>query len=121
MDELGVSPERKIVVNRCFGGFGLSHEAILRYAELKGIRLYPEKDGSFSWYRYWTDEAHTDSIYDGDIPRDDPALVQAVEEMGEAANGPHAQLDVASIPADVKWEIDEYDGQEHVAEEHRTW
>lgn len=30
----------KLVINRCFGGFGLSHKAIMKYAELKGIKLY---------------------------------------------------------------------------------
>jgi len=25
------------------------------------------------------------------------------------------------IPDDVKWHIHEYDGLEHVAEDHRTW
>jgi hypothetical protein len=32
---------KEIVINRCFGGFGLSHKAVMRYAELKGIKLYP--------------------------------------------------------------------------------
>lgn len=30
----------KIVVNRCFGGFGLSNKALRRYVELKGEKLY---------------------------------------------------------------------------------
>lgn len=32
----------KVVINACYGGFGLSHEAVLRYAEIKGITLYVE-------------------------------------------------------------------------------
>jgi len=32
---------KAIVINRCYGGFGLSHKAVMRYAELKGIKLYP--------------------------------------------------------------------------------
>ena len=32
--------EVKIVINVCYGGFGLSHKAIMKYAELKGIKLY---------------------------------------------------------------------------------
>jgi hypothetical protein len=32
---------QKIVVNRCYGGFSLSHEAVMRYAELAGFKLYP--------------------------------------------------------------------------------
>ena len=31
----------KVVINACYGGFGLSHKAIMRYAELKGFKLYP--------------------------------------------------------------------------------
>jgi hypothetical protein len=32
----------KIVINDCYGGFGLSYEGVMRYAELKGIKLYSE-------------------------------------------------------------------------------
>jgi hypothetical protein len=31
----------KIVVNRCYGGFGISHEAQMLYAKKKGIELFP--------------------------------------------------------------------------------
>jgi len=31
----------KVVKNDCFGGFRLSHAAVMRYAELKGMTLYP--------------------------------------------------------------------------------
>jgi len=31
----------KIAYNSCFGGFGLSHAATMRYAELKGLKIYP--------------------------------------------------------------------------------
>ena len=34
----------KIVINDKFGGFGLSHKAVMRYAEIKGIKLYPWLD-----------------------------------------------------------------------------
>ena len=60
------------------------------------------------------------SLYDIE-DRTDAALVQVVEELGELANGPHAELKVVEIPDDVKWQIEEYDGSEWVAEQHRTW
>ena len=56
-----------------------------------------------------------------DIPRDDPALVQVVEEMGAVANGRYADLAVVEIPDNVAWQIEESDGLEHIAEKHRTW
>jgi hypothetical protein len=56
-----------------------------------------------------------------DVPRNDADLVAVVRELGDAANGQFAKLQVVTIPDDVEWEIEEYDGYEHVAEKHRTW
>ena len=92
---------RYVVINDCYGGFGLSVKAQLEYQRLAGI---------------------TDSDwYDRDVARDDPYLVQVVKKLGMAANGPHSNLKIVEIPGDVKWLIQEYDGAEWVAEEHRTW
>ncbi len=133
----------KVVINHCFGGFSLSHEAIMRYAEIKGITLYvsAEASGYPSYYLCPPEEyvrisdeesfnpvsperfARSNALYfsDRNIERNDPALVQVVEEMGESANGSCANLAVVEIPDDVEWHIHEYDGNEHVAENHRTW
>lgn len=50
----------KIVLNKCFGGFSVSHEAIMRYGELKGIEvgLYidTKNPSDYSIYRRITDE-----------------------------------------------------------------
>ena len=92
---------RRIVINDCYGGFGLSDKATKRYKELAGI-----EDPEF---------------YDRSIPRDDPYLVKIVREMGSAANGRCANLKIVEVPADVNWIIEEYDGVEWVAEVHRTW
>lgn len=61
------------------------------------------------------------SIDNRDIPRNDPILIQVVEELGEKANGRCAELRIIEIPDDIEWEITEYDGIESVAEKHRTW
>lgn len=144
----------KVVINACFGGFGLSDAAYEKLAEWGiPIRRYvqqqrdgdtgrylpepqnegevifdndltPPGDGSFSdiyWkyrdsggqQRYW-DSWTRDS-------RTHPLILRVVEEMGEAANGRHAELRIVDVPDGVEWEIDEYDGNEHVAEKHRTW
>ena len=114
----------KVVYNSCYGGFGLSKAAVLRYAELSGFTL-ERAPSSFSadsdpdmfgtWQRdgqHWSEN---------DISRTDPILVQVVEELGEEADGTYASLKVVEIPDDVEWQIDEYDGSEWVAEKHRTW
>lgn len=53
--------------------------------------------------------------------RDDPFLVQAVEELGGDSGTKISALKVIEIPDDVDWEIEEYDGSEWVSEKHRTW
>jgi hypothetical protein len=87
----------KIVINSCYGGYSLSKAA---YDEL-GI----------PWDGYGFCE----------LDRSDPKLVSCVEKLGSAANGSGTELKIVEIPDDVKWHIHEYDGIEHVAEDHRTW
>lgn len=48
------------------------------------------------------------------IPRDDPHLVQVIEEMGEKASGRCASLKIAEVPSGSRYRIDEYDGNESV-------
>lgn len=88
----------KIVVNNCFGGFGLSEEAKKRLDELSGI------DG----YLIARDN------------RTDPILIKVVEELGESANGEYAELKIIEIPDDVKWYMTDYDGIETIREG-RSW
>ena len=60
-----------------------------------------------------------------EIDRADPDLVRVVEELGgghrEGASGRCAALKIVEIPDGTDYEIEEYDGNEHVAEKHRTW
>lgn len=56
-----------------------------------------------------------------DIARDNPNLIKIVKKLKDKANGPCAQLEIVSIPSDIEWEIDEYDGMEKVEEVHRSW
>ena len=92
---------RKVVINTCFGGFGLSEKAVEIYAEQKEI--VPVDVSTY------------------DIPRDDSTLVAIVEQLGPKAGGRFASLKVVEIPADVEWTVQEYDGAEWIAEKHRTW
>jgi hypothetical protein len=69
----------------------------------------------------WNQKYKDQTFSDRDVARDDPHLIQVVEELGELADGRFAQLKIVEIPDDVEWQIDEYDGLEWVAEKHRTW
>lgn len=89
----------KIVINRCYGGFGLSKEAFNKYKSL-------------------VDEAPD---YDGNIKRDCPVLIELVEQMGTNANDRFSELKVVEIPDGTDWIIEEYDGLEWISERHRTW
>lgn len=93
----------KVVINLCYGGFGLSEEALKIYLDRKGIK---EED---------------DFFYVRDIFRCDSDLVEIVETMGEQSWGPYSMLKVVEIPDGIEWQIEEYDGAEWVAEKHRTW
>lgn len=115
---------RKIVINRCYGGFDMSDEAVFRYAKLKGIELVRVAGlmaGSCVLLWHWK-RAEDDSHFAArKIPRDDPCLVQVVHELGSKVNTRFSDLGTVEIPEDVKWEIIEYDGCEYVSEVHRTW
>jgi len=112
----------KIVINNCYGGFGLSKEAVLRYAELRGISLETRKSKYCGMNYYISGEEGDAAFFDEyEIPRTDPALIQVVKELGKKANGQYAALRVVDVPDGISWEIEEYDGIETVAETHRTW
>jgi len=102
----------KIVYNACFGGFGLSEDAVRRYAELKGL-IYGS-DGNEHWHIPYLSDSDGKRISAYNIERTDPALVQVVEELGERANTRFSDLRIEDLPAGTKYRIDEYDGSESV-------
>ena len=133
----------KVILNKCYGGFGVSKEAYELYAKKKGVTLY--------WYEYANDESYKRATsYDpfnkalvkdfGDVvvkpnddfwdyylrlnesSRTDSALIEVVEELGsERASGPYSKLVVVDIPDDLDYVIDDYDGIETLHQKVQTW
>ena len=124
----------KIVINNCFGGFGLSPFAIAEYCKRIGKPIYFYKQTKYSFkdgieeytridkpdkslfvYSLHTDlgeiinDINDDAewFHDREIDRADKNLVYIVEKYGKKANGDCANLKVIEIPDGVDYEIDE--------------
>jgi hypothetical protein len=105
----------KVVINRCWGGFSISREAA-EYMAIRGHKEAQEILDEFRktgrWYGY---------VCDSDKERSNPLLVEAVEVLGDKADGDLARLTIVEIPDGVDYYIDDYDGKESVHERHRSW
>jgi CYTH domain-containing protein len=86
----------KVVINTCFGGYGLSE---------KGQEMLKELTNGY------IDKPHF-------LERHESVLIEIVEKLGDEANGMYAELKIVEIPDNVKYSIHEYDGNEHIDE---TW
>ena len=93
----------KLVINECYGGFGLSKEAMNLVNKCRKAKNLPEVKGEY------------------DLQRDDEDLVAVVEELGDKSFGSCSALKIVEIPADVEWMIDNYDGVEKVLDRNRVW
>lgn len=130
----------KIVINECFGGYGLSPLAISEICKRKNIPCYiyvesesdsseymkvspTSKEFNGHWWRVLNKDfgnvVNSEDISDEeeyvfeDLPRHDKDLVAVVEELGDKANGDCAELKVVEISSNL-YRIDEYDGAESV-------
>ena len=89
----------KVVINSCYGGFGLSEAAKRLFNRIEVDRKIP--------VTVW------DEIWVGDIPRHHPILIQVVELLGDAAGDDYSSLEVVEITGN-QYRISEYDGYESV-------
>lgn len=112
-----------VVINRCHGGFGLSHEAKVLYLETTKTKFEvvdrESRDATKRWGRLFT--VNGSSWDDHLIVRDDPILVQVVKTLGSRANSDYSHLKIVTVPSDVDWVIEEVDGIEWIAERHKIW
>jgi hypothetical protein len=98
----------KVVVNGCFGGFGVSAQGaewlLANGADPEKVSVGQSEYGSFPWTHVRVD-----------LARHDPLLVRMVEELGGAGNGDYADLYVYGLEQPL-YRIHEYDGSESVEE-----
>lgn len=140
----------KVVINDCYGGFGLSDAAYEKLIEWGvPVRRYIKQKRDPDTMKYLPEPNNEGQvIFDSDLVapseqsklelsmrklcgrysdywlddmRNHDLLVRVVEELGDKASGKFAELKVVEIPDDVEWQIEQYDGCEHVAEKHRIW
>ena len=138
----------KVVINTCWGGFGVTNEVRALMAKKKGIELVWKAREAYS-FTPETDKVVTEEVAisldtnlgyaeiageeespgnpkrflpDWEIERDDKDLIEAIEEIGvEKASDSLSALSIVEIPDDINWGIHEYDGMESVEESHRSW
>lgn len=106
----------KLLINVCYGGYGISDEAIVLWAQKKNIALI-KNTTEYGDYSYYMDG---DKIISGhDIDRDDPTIIEVFEELGsERTSGDHGQLSLVELPDGCEYELTEFDGWESIA---NTW
>ena len=131
----------KIVLNDCYGGFGLSYLAqalyllvqgktpyfyVQNHSSSYGVRTYtlahdPQKINdlwaycSFTFQGEFIDHFPKDIVNFKDIDRTDPILVSIVEILGSrAASSKLSFLTVVEIPDGTQYKIDSYDGVESI-------
>jgi hypothetical protein len=112
----------KILINVCFGGFGINRIGI----EWLRARGYPPALAQPLLGEPWPD---TDKLCEWEFPlridgqeRAHPLVIECAETLGCAAiSGEFAELKIVEIPDGVAWYIHEYDGTEQVYEQHRSW
>lgn len=110
----GKTSTTKVALNKCYGGFGVSKKAAVKimdkvinrigYNPLSKIKKFENNINSED------NKACFISCY---LQRHDPALIEVIEEMGEAANGDCALLEIEEINSKC-YKIEEYDGYENI-------
>lgn len=91
----------KIVINKCFGGFGISPEAY----EYMGVQYKSICDTDFVYPINGSQEDF----------RTNDKLIEFIEKYGsERASGRCAKLKIVEIPKGTRYRITEYDGMEDI-------
>jgi hypothetical protein len=121
----------KVILNRKYGGFGLSqkalerlkkqgwtvtnfkedHTPIDRRADLllkpKGT-TYGHVSEEILYVNWWKHQENSNEF------RTRPDLIALIEKLGHDANGKHANLQIEQVDNDYYWEVKSFDGMEKI-------
>ena len=124
----------KVALNTESVYFEMSAKAWKRYIELSGKDIYfistytnteVAVDESDDRWQDATPKVYNENneLVTFEPNRTDLALIQTIEELGEAAHTDWCKFKIIEIPDDVKWHIvSDYDGEyEYIEEVHRIW
>ena len=136
---------RKVILNKCYGGFDVSDKGYQLYAKKKGLNLYRYESHYYNYklmhkktkktgidIKYFTKDfgeqfEYSNEYYDkynlylNNSYREDPTLIEVIEELGKEASGRCGNLVVVEIPDDLDYVIDNYDGIETLHERVYEW
>ena len=95
-----------VVINtKNFGSFSISEKAVdFIRKKVKG----KENKNSIFTYSFNDD-------------RSNYLLIEAVSKLKDKANGLYSELKIVEIPDDIEWQVFAINGEEWIAEKHRTW
>ena len=133
-----------VINTKINGRFELSYKGMMYYAKAKKIKIYSFIDiGVLEYIPYNGEPLPADEyiyyclksnnklrkktekgiIFDGrlkgemffyEIPRDDPALIKTVKELGKEVNAPYSNLMIVRIPDYMNWRVLEHDDKREV-------
>jgi len=120
----------KIVLNKCYGGFGVSTEVFKYLIEKKNWVVGEngkicESDALGERYYFNYDMAGISICHCSNIEfRSNPDLVDAIEHIGvDKASGACSKLEIVYVPdwKEIELEITDYDGLEKLQEVSKCW
>jgi hypothetical protein len=114
----------EVVINACYGGFGLSEEAKILFLEKLGYEskiigkegystIYIQEPPKKEHEKFFYKQKNNYVLEEMEIPRHNKALIEVVKTLRAKAEGTYSNLEIVTID-DFRYIITEYDGYESI-------